>query len=387
MAKTQITPEELLAQSARMQELKNQYESMFQSVNGILGDINQSWSDNLANNFGAKITAAQNSFAKVVDMLQTGSNAAAGSAKTFRSVDVELASLFGGGAAISLDGVGGGIAAGFGSIGGTGLGVNVFGRTTNGLSSDYGREFIEFLYSTGKGSWESAGDVLEEFEKWRETKIGKGVEAHYDLLDDLIEDSPLGTIKKSYEITKDIINGEVSLDTVWDGIDAISGSNYYLKTISIAGRMTDPDSYYMKKMEEMESRSLELMKEGNVLGVLANTSQEFVETVGKGVVDTGCQLIEKTLHIDTISNVVEAYTGWNPLDSFNEWGADVGDHVSEGMDIITNGFIAVGEGINDGIEAVGKGIQTGAQMIGDGVEAIGDFTSDVADGIKSFLGF
>ena len=45
MGKIQLTPEELLSQSQEMSSLKNQYESLFQSVDGILNDVNNSWSE------------------------------------------------------------------------------------------------------------------------------------------------------------------------------------------------------------------------------------------------------------------------------------------------------------------------------------------------------
>ena len=61
-----------MSQSQEMSSLKNQYESLFQSVDGILIDVNNSWSENLANNFSGKLAAAKNSFSKVTQMLRSG---------------------------------------------------------------------------------------------------------------------------------------------------------------------------------------------------------------------------------------------------------------------------------------------------------------------------
>lgn len=94
MAKIKLRPEELLAQSSEMADLKAEYEDFFQGVTGVLNSINRSWSENLSNNFSGKILTAQNSFGRVTGMLQAGVSATQNAANTFGTVDSHLASYF-----------------------------------------------------------------------------------------------------------------------------------------------------------------------------------------------------------------------------------------------------------------------------------------------------
>ena len=93
MAKLQLTPAELKAQSIEMNDLKLQYESFFDDVHSILNDINQNWSVNLANNFTGKINVAQKGFSGIVTMLGYGASAANTSARIFENVDSQLAKI------------------------------------------------------------------------------------------------------------------------------------------------------------------------------------------------------------------------------------------------------------------------------------------------------
>ena len=68
--------EELIAQSQSMKTLKDEYDAMFTQVVSILNEMNEGWSDNLANNFAGKITTAQKGFSKIVEMLECGENVA-----------------------------------------------------------------------------------------------------------------------------------------------------------------------------------------------------------------------------------------------------------------------------------------------------------------------
>lgn len=83
MPDIQLTPEELMAQSAEMASLKAEYESLFGQVTNTLRGINDYWSPNLASNFEAKITGAQKTFVNITSMLANGSGAARLSAATF----------------------------------------------------------------------------------------------------------------------------------------------------------------------------------------------------------------------------------------------------------------------------------------------------------------
>ena len=78
-----LTPELLLAQSSEMNSLATEYGSIFAQAKNVLQGMNESFSTNIASNFVSKISLAQNSFAKIVEMLNTGAEAANDAAKTF----------------------------------------------------------------------------------------------------------------------------------------------------------------------------------------------------------------------------------------------------------------------------------------------------------------
>lgn len=83
MAEILLTPEILMAQSAQMQTLGSEFESLFAQVTTVLHVMNDSWSKNIASNFVSKILFAQQSFSSIVNMLENGSAAARVGAMSF----------------------------------------------------------------------------------------------------------------------------------------------------------------------------------------------------------------------------------------------------------------------------------------------------------------
>ena len=94
--KIQLTPAELLAQSAEMLALEQEFASLFQKTESLLGQVNSDWSANLANNFAGKITSAQKACTSIINMLDGGAKIAETSANTMDSVDQLLGKLFNG---------------------------------------------------------------------------------------------------------------------------------------------------------------------------------------------------------------------------------------------------------------------------------------------------
>lgn len=85
--KIQLTPAELLAQSTEMLALEQEFASLFQKTESLLGQVNSDWSANLANNFAGKITSAQKACSSIINMLDGGAKIAETSANTMDSVD------------------------------------------------------------------------------------------------------------------------------------------------------------------------------------------------------------------------------------------------------------------------------------------------------------
>jgi uncharacterized protein YukE len=95
-SKIQLTPAILQSQAKEMNDLKEEFSSLFSGVTSELRNINSNWSPNLANNFLGKITSAQKTFSEVTTMLGNGATVANNCATSFASVDSELSKLFSG---------------------------------------------------------------------------------------------------------------------------------------------------------------------------------------------------------------------------------------------------------------------------------------------------
>ncbi len=333
MGKIQLTPTELLNQSQEMINLKARYEELFQSVDGILNQVNGSWSENLANNFSGKISAARSSFSRVTDMLQAGADAAGGSAASFVSLDRQLSGLFLGGEGKMLTGIG----------------------TAMGISEILSQKIQSRVQSTGENS---LSKMLEKIEKDRESRPGKLTEGAYDLLDfSLGKDSPLGKVKEGYDVLKDILTGEADWDTAKTGVDLFGGGSR-LESVILTGKVIfSEESDYMERHEELQEDMIEHLKEGDILGTGFLMAGDFVETVGKGVIEVGSQLVVSTLHLDTVNNLIEGFTN-----------VDVGE-------AITNAAEKVGDGISDFVDA-------GAEVMGD----ISETMYDLGEGAVKFVG-
>ena len=73
MAKIQLTPQELLAQSTEMASLQKEYEALFGTTSSILTSVNGNWSEALSRNFLGKMNSAQKGCKQLIASLETGS--------------------------------------------------------------------------------------------------------------------------------------------------------------------------------------------------------------------------------------------------------------------------------------------------------------------------
>jgi len=268
----QLTPEELIAQSERMMGLKEQYNTLFQDINGILNTINTSWSENLSNNFSGKLSSAQKSFEKITDLLQIGSDTARNSASGFQSIDQVLAtsdlSKF-------LEGFG----KSSGSSGAVQKGSS--GRTHSGGS---GKSFKVFDLSAlaqggfGKGQ-------AEKFKQW-------------------VYDASEGTIFDPESDISKWING-ATVAVFEDAVD----SDFFKRTNEIAGKVSDAaeDGNYIKAAAI------------GAVGVVETTVNATVDVV----LDKGLGAIGKTIK-KLGGDVVLEYTNLNKLNDYMKdtlgWG-------------------------------------------------------------------
>lgn len=332
MGKIELTPAELLEQSHEMIQIKNQYELIFKNVSNVLKEVNENWSDNLANNFGGKISAAQKSFEKIEVMLQVGSDIAQQSANAFQNADSNLAKI-----SDMLEDVCRNI-----------IMKNPTAHTGDNHLILTKTDIAEILANVEKGMEkfieESKGGstlIFDFIDDWAETKEGETFEAGYDLIDELLDEySPLGKLKDAYDIAKDILKEGIDFET---GTDVFSlfdnfglGKTYkpymtaFWETMSV---VTNPETSYIKRSYELQDMATEAMLDGEIITGLKYLGASFVEGVGKGVVDVGCKMIDGVLKVgnvklSTVGEVVKVTTGLDFPGVMNDMGSAIGDGVS-----------------------------------------------------------
>lgn len=344
MGKIQLTPSELMAQSSEMASLKAEYEVFFQDVSQILGQVNMNWSANLSNNFEGKITSAKNSFIQINNMLQLGADVAAKSASGFSNVDDLLSKQF-------------------------------FGMTEDGNVPLPGVS-VDFFSITGLGgelntSWRDAGEAARWLEELRETEVGKTFEDWYDIAADILsEETELGQIKKAYEITSDILSGDVGWDTAKTAVEAITDSPKVDAVLKVIDICTDETGYYVQRGNALEAKAFEQLKQGNIVGGTYTLLQEFVEVVGKGTVDVGCQLVVDTFHLGTVNKIIRSTTGYDIGARLDKAGAYIGDTVSDVLDS--------GDGaIDNALYEIGTAGVVTANYVGNTLSDVGDFLGSI----------
>ena len=170
----QLTPQELLSQSAEMLRLQEDFEELFSQSESLLNQVNENWSARLANNFSAKLLSAQKGFRQISDMLGAGGSLAADSARTMESVDSLLAKSMGGTgspAAAQLAAVrtaAAQTAAGEGIQLPPGGGVSEYyyeEAHTDSLAlglRDLDKDISAFLEKTGREDWKAAYEIAKD---------------------------------------------------------------------------------------------------------------------------------------------------------------------------------------------------------------------------------
>lgn len=181
----QLSPEELLAQSAEMSSLQAEYENLFSGVGTILGNINESWSPNLANNFIGKIGTAKNAFLNLTSLLQQGAALAMSSARSFTTADKANAALVSG-AENMLSGL-------------AGAGIGSFSASHSGSSGMWDK-------------WEAQINAAGESLDWLDGQYDKIPESLRKRIEELIPDDA----EAAWRVTKAIVRGDYSWDILKD---------------------------------------------------------------------------------------------------------------------------------------------------------------------------
>lgn len=382
-----MTPQELLAQSQEMLSLQGDYEDLFKQSETLLNRVNENWSATLANNFSGKILSAQKSFRQISTMLGSGGNLAAESARTYESVDSLLAKNINGdggsvagtiGAAVAAGAAGmAGAATGTAASGGDTIYINADGTlsTDSGLirqmSSGSGRKtelswesFLDYLVQDTKQSWETAGQALQEVSDW----YGNLPEDKKNIYDALKDAFIPGQLESSYQITKDIVTGDVSWDTAKEAGKAILGGTKYQiveDSFKYANEIMEVDQEYMQRTNEEA-------KKGNVLACLTNMAGSFIDEIGGGLAVVGGGMIGSTISKIPGVSLLEENFGFNVKESISS--------------AVETGQKYVREGIKNTVDAVGKAEEKAKEFIGDTAKAVGKEAKKVWNAAGEGLG-
>lgn len=415
--KIQLTTQELLAQSQEMFGLQEGYEELFRQSEELLGEVNGNWSEELSRNFSGKVKSVEKGFRQITDMLKTGGQLAAESARTYESVDALLAKNMGsddkpveagGEFAKADDGR---------KEAGSGL------REVDGGRKAAGGEPMEAndkLVAAARDSLAGRRAIMEQTarrtaenrkkaktaKKPTGVQVGEGqvsadggastyyyVEAHTDSLGlglQKLDEDISGLLKvlgrkdwtAGYEILKDVFTDRVDWDTAKEGgtivkscIDrSLLGG---LVMYALDEKTGELDAHY-------KEASYRQMKQGNVLATMTNVAGSFADEILMGG-------MEATVAV--MLNKVEAIPGVGFLQE--QLGLDLSDRWREGMDILRRDLGAkVDKAVTDighmeqewsaKAEKAVKEARKQAKMV---TSAVGERVKKVGDGLKKLLPF
>lgn len=331
MAKIQLTPQELLAQSTEMASLQKEYEALFGTTSSILTSVNGNWSEMLSRNFLGKMNSAQKGCKQLIASLETGAQLAKTSAQTYQSMDEQLAKYFGGGeAALSVnqyvDKMQQTIS-------------NVVGKKDSDSSSKKTTKKKSTKKKSKKKSWwdklcDGAADLYDD--------VSTGVAKVVDVVEDGVEsalDFAGDVVDKGIDLAGDVIE--------WTG-DKIE------KGLEIAADAVDAviDSYQEKGLV------YKIVKTGgavvSTIGACTSMVASWGAAIGSGGLATGLAGFSTVYGVNTIANSF--------ADIYNCWGGDV-EKVGD-VNFMKDGVEYIGEAIGGEIgENVAGALYTAGNLV------------------------
>ncbi len=323
--KIQVTPEELQAQATEMKNLENDFSLLFSGVSDVLKKVNNNWSPNLSNNFEGKINSAQKSFSAITQELKTGADVANTCAVTYQSVDSELSKFYCPADATSARA----------SL------WDVVKEEITGIPEDV----------------ESAGKALS----WVEEKYGGLPDWVTHAVDVLVPSS----LKTAYTLTSGILQGDLTVEEGWGAVTSILKKNTKLAVICESFNYTFETG--IARSEEMEKEMYEQLREGDILGMVFDGAEGFVDTiiggsievlgdVGGGLVDSAIDNIPIVKGINKLTEYGTGLLGWNDGDGYSVGGL-IGagtEKISEGLDVVTDVITDATDVVTDAVTDAAK---------------------------------
>lgn len=359
----QLTPAELTAQAQQMMSVCEEFNDIFKNVEGVLGNINDSWSAKLAHNFLSKITSAQNGFSKIIELITGGANAATTAAEAFTNVDEELAKLFSGD----------GILSSFGGVNGIIDTVHTLMPNSELLSVLSEMDVQKFYEAIKNGDFGGVAEVLYPgFTDGLQGKLGE-----------IIKDAT-GVNIDTTKILQDVKDGnylEALFDTAGATLDgfnqATGGTNQYgiaLDFVRNLGKQAfDSNSTANQNADIYANRILDALDEHDVKKVIGSVIDYTIDVPTTMILDAAGTTVSHVVDnfskskigvsVSEINDKIEDVVGVNPgkvvgnvldnlLENHHETvvNAGIGDYVVEG---VSNAVKAGGEFIKEAAKGLG----------------------------------
>lgn len=371
---------ELLSQSESLKSLGDEYDAMFTKVTSILNEMNDGWSENLANNFVGKISTAQKGFSKIVEMLMCGQTVAKEAATSFEDVNAVMARQISGAFSGLFENIDLGSLSG---MIGTGVNLDLLKGAWSKLSSGDGimqLSGLSDILNTGK-----IADIYETLSQLELDEFGSNL---------------LGQVKDGLNVFSDLLSGDMKSDSIEslanlidvDAIgEAIGFSDGTGMGIIVEGmkRYFDPENPITLDYLEDMGQVAEAFKDGDYLEAITGGFFHTLEGSTKlvtsvvadgvgGIIDyaidqSGAGIILDNMPWDQVNDAFQQVTGIDGEHLLKNIGPTMSEVFSERVD-------ATIEGVPIIVDYVGE-------QIGNGVEAVGNFFEDASSAVAGFFGF
>lgn len=202
------------------------------------------------------------------------------------------------------------------------------------------KTLLEKFYEEIEKTKKEASNTLEAIDKWAKTKQGEIIEELYDTIDWMLgEDSPLGDYKTAYEIMKDIITGEVDIETGKKLLEGVGGvkTKTVVKTLEL---ILNDESFLNRRSEQFEKKQVESFYDAEILSVVYYMIAQGIEVGGKSIFKITGDLAVDALKLDLLNSVIKTITG-------EDYGEKITDMNNEISGIVSNAIDQGGKGIEN----------------------------------------
>lgn len=316
--KIQLTPQELLSQSAEMLSLQRDFEALFAQSETLLGQVNENWSERLANNFSGKLLSAQKSFRRITDMLKAGGSLAADSARTMESVDSLLAK--------SMEN--GGLSA-----------VQTAVMQTAAGSMAAGTAAVPMAAGDGVQLPPDGGVSEYYYEEAHTDSLGLGLRDLDRDISAFLEKTGRKDWMAAYEVAKDILTDRVDWDTAGEAKKIVRDMmDRRLMPNLIRYALSDETRELTEHYEEVNNRHLRM---GNYLALLTNVAGSFADEILMGGMEVSVSM--------ALKNIADLIPGVHFLQE--QYGFDMVTRWEAGMGVLREDLRT---NLNQAVQAIGR---------------------------------